>query len=70
MFDPETKQGGIIVSQDGQAILVTVPINGGSDGWDAASTAVDSMKTIMESTPDGLAHYVTRDLQITDEQAA
>ncbi len=50
---------GPVPSQDGQALQVVVPIDGGSGGWEAIGDAVKGMREITATSPDGLKAYVT-----------
>jgi putative drug exporter of the RND superfamily len=49
---------GPMVSQDGQAIQVIVPVDLGKDGWDKAAPAADSLRGIAQSGSDGMAVHI------------
>lgn len=49
---------GPIVSQDGKAIQVIVPVDLGKDGWDKAAPAADSLRGIAQSGSDGMAVHI------------
>lgn len=53
------QSGSIIPSADGQALLVVVPIDPGSDGWEAVGEAVDRIQDIVDSSPPGLTAQIT-----------
>ncbi|MFT4009355.1 MAG: MMPL family transporter [Nocardioidaceae bacterium] len=53
------QSGSIIPSEDGKALLVTAPINGGSGGWETLGTAVDQIKEIADDGPEGLTPRIT-----------
>ena len=50
---------GPIPSQDKKALQVVVPLNAGSDGWQALGTAVDEMRKVAADSPDGLTVHIT-----------
>ena len=50
---------GPIPSEDGQALQLVVPLNVGSDGWEAIAPLVDGMRAEASDGPDGLTAYVT-----------
>jgi len=50
---------GPIPSQDGKALEVYVPINAGTGGWDALSTAVETMRDIAAKSPPGVSVHFT-----------
>lgn len=56
---PDSPQGSIIPSEDGEALLVAVPINAGEAGWEAIEGVVDEFDQIIADSPDGLRAYVT-----------
>jgi len=49
---------GPFVSRDGKAIETIVPVNLGSKGWNGASDAVTTLRTIADSNANGLAIHV------------
>src|ERR1700738_2474126 len=53
---------GPFVSRDGKAIETIVPVNLGSKGWNGASDAVTTLRTIADSNANGLAIHVARPL--------
>jgi RND superfamily putative drug exporter len=50
---------GPIPSEDGQALQVVVPLDVGSDGWEAITPLVEDMRAEASDGPDGLDAYVT-----------
>ena len=50
---------GPFVSGDGKAIETIVPVNLGSKGWNGASDAATTLRTIADSNANGLAVHVT-----------
>ena len=50
---------GPFPSEDGQAAQLVVPLNVGSDGWEAIAPLVDDMRAEASDGPDGLEAYVT-----------
>jgi RND superfamily putative drug exporter len=50
---------GPIPSADGKAIQTIVSVNLGSQGWNGAATAADSIRAITGSHADGLASHIT-----------
>ena len=50
---------GPIPSKDGKALEVYVPINAGSGGWDALSTAVETLRDIAATSPPGVTVHFT-----------
>src|ERR1035438_10444986 len=46
---------GPLVSRDGKAIETIVPVNLGSKGWNGASDAATTLRTIADSNANGLA---------------
>ncbi|MGY1745550.1 MMPL family transporter [Blastococcus sp. SYSU D00695] len=50
---------GPIPSEDGEALQLIVPLNVGSDGWEAIAPLVDDIRAEAQDGPDGLAAYVT-----------
>jgi RND superfamily putative drug exporter len=50
---------GPFVSRDGKAIETIVPVNLGSKGWNGATDAVTTLRTIAHGSADGLAVHVT-----------
>ncbi|MGD0602853.1 MAG: MMPL family transporter [Streptosporangiaceae bacterium] len=49
---------GPLVSRDGKAIETIVPVNLGSQGWNGASAAATTLRTIATSNANGLAVHV------------
>ena len=50
---------GPIPSKDRQALQVVVPIDAGSGGWESLGTAVDAIRDVAASSPDGLSVHIT-----------
>jgi RND superfamily putative drug exporter len=50
---------GPILSRDGKAIETIVPVNLGSKGWNGASTAATTLRTIARGNANGLAFHIT-----------
>jgi putative drug exporter of the RND superfamily len=50
---------GPIPAQDGQAAQLVVPLNVGSNGWEALAPLVDDMRAVAGDGPTGLQAYVT-----------
>jgi RND superfamily putative drug exporter len=50
---------GPVVSADGKAAEIIVPVNLGSTGWSAAGPAADSLRAIADSGANGLSAHVT-----------
>ena len=50
---------GPLVSRDGKAIQIIVPVNLGSKGWNGATDAVTTLRAIAHGNADGLAVHVT-----------
>jgi RND superfamily putative drug exporter len=50
---------GPIPSEDGDAVQVLVPIDAGEGGWETLGEVVETMRGTLDSTPEGLDHYVT-----------
>jgi RND superfamily putative drug exporter len=50
---------GPIPSEDGQAAQLVVPVNVGSDGWEAIAPLVDGIRAEAADGPDGLQTWVT-----------
>src|SRR5580700_2923436 len=50
---------GPFVSSDGKAIETIVPVNLGSKGWNGASDAATTLRTIADSNANGLAVHIT-----------
>ena len=50
---------GPFVSTDGKAIETIVPVNLGSQGWNAAAPAADALRAIAQSGADGLTVHIT-----------
>src|SRR3954447_16927320 len=50
---------GPIPSEDGQAAQLVVPVNVGSDGWEAIAPLVDGIRAEASDGPDGLEAWVT-----------
>ncbi len=50
---------GPIPSEDGQALQVVVPLDVGSDGWEAIAPLVEDVRAEASDGPDGLDAYVT-----------
>ncbi|BCB88023.1 MMPL family transporter [Phytohabitans suffuscus] len=50
---------GPVVSADGRAAQIYVPLNLGPEGWDRAGSIVDSMRATAENGADGLDVHVT-----------
>ena len=48
-----------LFSRDGKAIEIIVPVNLGSKGWNGATDAVTTLRTIAHGNADGLAVHVT-----------
>ncbi|RBY87598.1 MMPL family transporter [Blastococcus sp. TF02A-30] len=50
---------GPILAEDGEAAQLVVPLNVGSDGWEAIGPLVDGMRTDATDGPDGLESWIT-----------
>ncbi|MFD2093704.1 MMPL family transporter [Blastococcus deserti] len=50
---------GPIPAEDGQALQLVVPLNVGSEGWEAIGPLVDDMRAEARTGPDGLDVWVT-----------
>jgi RND superfamily putative drug exporter len=50
---------GPIPSEDGQAAQLVVPVNVGSEGWEAIAPLVDDIRAEASNGPDGLESWVT-----------
>jgi RND superfamily putative drug exporter len=50
---------GPFPSEDGKALQVVVPIDAGDAGWESLAVTVDDIQEVLDSSPDGLSHYVT-----------
>ncbi|AEE47479.1 MMPL family transporter [Cellulomonas fimi] len=50
---------GPVPSADGEAVQVVVPLDAGSDGWDALAPAVEDLRATAEEGADGLGTWVT-----------
>ena len=49
---------GPILSEDGQAAQLIVPLNVGSEGWEAIGPLVDDMREVASDGPDGLDNWI------------
>jgi putative drug exporter of the RND superfamily len=50
---------GPVPSEDRKALQVVVPIDPGSDGWQAVATTVDTIRDITAETPRGMSVHIT-----------
>ncbi|MGY1753255.1 MMPL family transporter [Blastococcus sp. SYSU D01042] len=50
---------GPILSEDGEAAELVVPLNMGAEGWEAIAPLVDDMREVAADGPDGLDTWVT-----------
>ncbi len=50
---------GPILSEDGQAAQLVVPLNVGEDGWEAIGPLVKDMRGVSTDGPDGLESWIT-----------
>ncbi len=50
---------GPIPSEDGQAAQLVVPLNVGSDGWEAIGPLVEDLRDVARDGPDGLETWIT-----------
>jgi RND superfamily putative drug exporter len=50
---------GPLPSEDGEALQTYVPLNLGSDGWEAAASIVDDMRETAGDGPDGLVTHIS-----------
>jgi RND superfamily putative drug exporter len=50
---------GPLPSKDREALQVLVPIDPGSDGWEALGTAVDAIRDVTADTPSGMTVHIT-----------
>ena len=56
-------------ARDGQAIQTVVPVDLGTDGWDKAGPAVDSLRAIAEANGQGLTVHITGPLGTAADSA-
>jgi RND superfamily putative drug exporter len=50
---------GPILSKDGKALQVLVPINAGSGGWETIGARADDMRAVAADRPEGLSFHLT-----------
>ena len=60
---------GPFTARDGQAIQTVVPVDLGTDGWNKAGPAVDSLRAIAEANGQGLTVHITGPLGTAADSA-